>query len=156
MSEIERSLRKQLVSTLDYATPVAVPAATPVAQVIEKMQDERGGCALLTEGDQLVGIFTERDVVAKILGDEANLTCPVSQFMTPNPIWVTADDPISKAIFQMHQGGFRYVPVLDREGSPRGYVAHRDIIHYLVEHFSGHVLNLPPMQDQQSTAREGG
>ncbi|MBN4049803.1 CBS domain-containing protein [bacterium AH-315-M10] len=153
---IEKSLKKQKVNTLEYPTPPPMPDTTPVGEVIEAMLSNRVGCILLTRDEKLSGIFTERDVLNEILGDDAKLGQPVAKFMTSNPITVSGDEGISKAIFHMHQGGFRNVPVVDDEGRPKGYVHHRAIIRYMVAHFAGHVLNLPPEQDQLSVAREGG
>lgn len=156
MIKIEKSLKQERVVTLDLARPLVLDAALPVREAIRRIRAAGHNCALLTRGGRLAGIVSERDVLRQVIGADEKLDRPVSEVMTPEPICIAEDDPISKAIFHMHQGGFRHVPVLDRAGNPIGIVHDRDIVRYLAEHFARHTLNLPPNPNQESHAPEGG
>jgi predicted transcriptional regulator len=76
--------------------------------------------------------------------------------MTPDPVSVEENAPIRRAILHMHKGGFRNVPVVDTDGNVVSCVRHKDIVHYLVEYFAQHVLNLPPDPDNMPDTLEGG
>jgi CBS domain-containing protein len=76
--------------------------------------------------------------------------------MTSNPESVSPTDPIRKAVRLMQRGGFRSVPVVDKENRVVGCVRHKDILKYLAEHFPAQVLNLPPDPKRIALEREGG
>ncbi len=154
--KIERSLREVDVLALELRPPLVLDGATRVGDVIRNMQDSGSGYALITQSNRLNGIFTERDVLQRVLGNDAVLAQPVSGHMTPDPACVAAADPIRKVVLLMHQGGYRHIPVVDATGQVAGCVSHKDIAEYLVDHFAEYVLNLPPDPEQIARTPEGG
>jgi CBS domain-containing protein len=153
---IENSVKAVQVVALDMAPPVVMEETVSVKEVLRTMRERRSGCALLCREGRLSGIFTERDVLNKVIGNKGALDKPVSELMTPDPASVHEDDPIQWAVLQMHKGGFRNVPVVDADGKVVSCVRHKDIVHYLIEHFAQHVLNLPPDPNNLPDTPEGG
>jgi CBS domain-containing protein len=153
---VEQSIKVVEVVALGMDPPVVIDADTPLREVLQRMRDESSGCALITRENRLAGIFTERDLVARVFGNDGALEQPVADWMTQDPDRVTQSDPIRKAIRVMRRGGFRHVPIVDEEGGVVGCVRDKDIIDYLAEHFPEQVLNLPPDPDQIALEREGG
>ena len=154
--KIERSLREVEVLALELQPPLVLEGATRVGDVIRKMQEGGHGYALVTEDKRLAGIFTERDVLLSVLGNDAVLAQPVAGHMAPDPVCVTAKDPVRKVVLLMHQAGHRQIPIVDTAGQVAGCVRHKDIADYLVNHFAAHVLNLPPDPEQTARTPEGG
>ena len=154
--QIEQRVKLVEVVALGMDPPVVVDVATPLGDVLWRMRDGNSGCALITRDGRLAGIFTERDLVTRVLGTEAALERPVADWMTSDPDRVAETDSIRKAIRQMRRGGFRNVPIVDEAGGVVGCVRHKDIINYVAEHYPAHVLNLPPDPDQVALEREGG
>jgi CBS domain-containing protein len=154
--QIEESIKVVEVMALDLDTPVVLDEGCPLRDLIQRLRDANSGCALLTRDSRLAGIFTERDLVVRVLGAEYTLDQPVAQWMTSNPDCVSPSDTIRKAVRLMQRGGFRSVPVVDKQGHVVGCVRHKDIIKYLAEHFSAQVLNLPPDPERIALEREGG
>jgi CBS domain-containing protein len=154
--EIEQSLREVEVLALKLQPPLLLDATTTVGDVIRKMQDDGLGYALVTENNCLTGIFTERNVLLSVLGNDAVLARPIAEHMTPDPVCVDAKEPVQQVMLLMHQGGYRQIPVVDASGQVAGCVRHKDIAEYLVNHFAAHVLNLPPDPEQIARAPEGG
>ena len=154
--QIEQRIRVVEVVALKMDPPVVVDAATPLRDVLRRMRDEKSGCALVTRDERLAGIFTERDVVARVLGSEGALDQPIAEWMTADPDRVTQTDSIRKAIRLMRRGGFRNVPIVDESDGVVGCVRHKDIVNYLAEHYPEQVLNLPPDPEQVAVEREGG
>lgn len=153
---IENSIRVVEVMALDMAPPVVVEETATVGEAVREMRAKGSGYVLLAREGTLRGIFTERDVLMKVLGVEGAMDGPVSERMTPHPVCIHETDPIRNAVVHMHKGGFRNVPVVDAHGGIVGCVRHKDIVHYMVEHFAQHVLNLPPDPDNLPDTREGG
>jgi len=153
---IEKSVKDVEVVALKMDPPVVLEETASVRDVLRQMQEKRSGYALLCREGRLSGIFTERDVLNKVVGIEGVLDKPVSDLMTRNPVCVHEKDPIRNAVMHMHKGGFRNVPILDGNGKIITCVRHKDIVHYLVEHFAQQVLNLPPDPNNMPDTREGG
>jgi len=154
--KIERSLQEVDVLALELQPPLMLEQTSSVGDVIRAMQGSGYGCALVMENNRLVGIFTERDVLLSVLGKDSVLTQPVSRHMTPDPVCVDAKDPVCQVLLVMYQGGYRHIPVVDAAGRVAGYVRHKDIAEYLVNHFAEYVLNLPPDPEQIARTPEGG
>ena len=99
-----------------------------VLSAAERMKEQSIGAMLVVEGDQLVGIFTERDALYRVLAagaDPAAVT--LSEVMTPNPQTIDGDKPFRNALHLMYENGYRHVPVVE-EGRPVGIVSARDAL----------------------------
>jgi CBS domain-containing protein len=100
-------------------------------------------------------VFTERDVLLKVLGNAVALDDAVRLHMTPAPKMLSEGASILQAVTYMDRGGFRNVPLVDADGKPVACVRHKDIIAYLVEHFADRTLNIPSDPDRVPTSRDG-
>src|SRR5438093_6363088 len=78
-----RKAREQRVSVLQTDDYVAVSPYTPLSQAIEAMKDDEGGCVIVSDDGRVAGIFTERDLLNKILGENVDLDSPISKWMQP-------------------------------------------------------------------------
>ena len=114
------------VSDVMSSTPVTVSRATTVAEAATIMGERRVGSALVMEGDSLLGIFTERDVL-KALGEHFDAAGhPVSEWMTADPVTVPPDTDAAVALKTMLDGNFRHLPVVEG-GRVVGVVSMRDV-----------------------------
>ena len=129
---------------------------TTATQAAKLMREHHVGCVLVVNGERLAGILTERDLLLKMEGADPNE--PVARFMTPDPETLELDDPIVWALNRMSVGGYRHVPLVDRQGRPVGILSVKDIVHYIVALFPNEVLTLPPDPDRADAApaRDGG
>jgi CBS domain-containing protein len=93
------------------------------------MTQHKIGALLVIENNRIAGIFTERDALNKILsaGLDPDATL-LDQVMVCNLQTITADKPLSYALYMMAEGGFRHVPVVDQNGAPLGMVSARDAL----------------------------
>jgi CBS domain-containing protein len=125
--------------------PVRVAPSVSIRRAVELMNERGVGCVLAVEHGRLVGIFTERDVLTKVItaGRDIDLT-PVGEVMTRDPECLTLDDGIAYALNLMSDGGFRHIPLVDADGRPTGVVAMRNVVEYIVDLFPSEVRNLPP------------
>jgi CBS domain-containing protein len=153
--DLARNLKVDSVSRLQPAPPLRVGAAQTVAEVVALMRRDQVGSVLVCEGERLVGIFTERDLMRRVLAAERPLTLPVSECMTPHPVVVHPKEPIGAAVRRMEEGGYRHLPVVDDAGRPLGVLSVKRIVHYLVEHFPVIVYNLPPDPNAVPQEAEG-
>lgn len=142
--ELARNLKVESVSRLHPTAPWRVAPEQTVAEAVALMRRQRVGCLLVCRGDELVGIFTERDLLRRVLAAGQPLTLPVSACMTPDPVVVHPKEPVGAAVRRMEEGGYRHLPVVDHAHRPLGVLSVKRIVHYLAEHFPSTIYNLPP------------
>lgn len=152
---IEQDLQSERVSHLDLSKYSTVESGTPVNEVLDKMRKQRRNCVLVTNEGRLIGIFTERDVLRKIVRFPSTWSRPIDEFMTPDPETVQQDDLIARALELMNAGHYRNVPVVDEQGKLVGNVTHYALIAFLSDRFPEEVYNLPPEPDQVPKAPAG-
>ncbi len=105
---------------------LTVDPSTTVAEAATVMGERAAGSALVMRDQNLVGIFTERDIV-RALGQHFDAaTHPVSEWMTSDPVTVPPDTTVDQALQMMLDRGFRHLPVLDGERVV-GVVSLRDL-----------------------------
>jgi CBS domain-containing protein len=138
--------------------PICVVVSTPLAQVVEEMnQERRGAVAVVDTAGKLVGIFSIRDLMRRVNhAHHAWHDLPVSEAMTTNPICVAEDDSLSTALRRMEEGGFRHLPRVDAQGRPTAILSVRDILVYVSEKFPKEFVNVPPGPEQQARQPWGG
>ena len=153
--ELARNLRIDSVSRLEPTPPHRVESSQIVADAVYLMRSERVGCLLVCQQGRLVGVFTERDLMGRVLGVGKPLTIPIGDVMTTEPVTVDPKDSIRTAIKKMQSGGYRHLPVVDENNRPIGVLSVKRIVHYLAEHYPNAVYNLPPEPGSVPNEREG-
>lgn len=122
---------------------------------IRMIRDQHLGCVFVVENESIIGIFTERDVLNKVVGRKYDLESRVIEdFMTPDPQTLKSDDSIAYALNRMTDGGFRHIPIVDDANRPVGLVCMKTIVNYLGEYFYDEVMNLPPTPQRTQEKRE--
>jgi CBS domain-containing protein len=152
---LTRNLKVESVSRLQPSAPLQVQPTQSVAEAVTRMRKEGVGCVLVCDAGRLVGIFSERDLMRRVLAAGKPLSVPIAEVMTPDPVAVQPKEAIGSAVKRMEEGGYRHLPVVDEKGRPLGVLSVKRIVHYLVEHFPGTVYNLPPDPGAVQQEREG-
>jgi len=142
--ELARNLRIESVSRLHPSPPLCLAPEQTVADAIERLRQHRVGCVLICQDDRVVGLFTERDLLRRVLAPGLSLDMPLANCMTANPVVVQPGDPIGLAIRRMEEGGCRHLPVIDGNGKAVGVLSVKRIVSYLCEHFPATIHNQPP------------
>src|SRR5262249_18460005 len=108
LDAVERSLVADTVATLKPRAAAVVPLGASVAQALHVLLDEEVGAVVVVDAaGMLAGIFTERDLLNKVVGLQTALNqLPVDQVMTPRPDSVTANDTLAFALHKMDVGGY--------------------------------------------------
>src|SRR5262245_19098989 len=79
--ELWRNLRSETAARLQPTPPLGIDADEPVSAAVEAMRTGQVGCLLVTHGGQLVGIFSERDLLTRVLAPGLLLSSPTRQCM---------------------------------------------------------------------------
>lgn len=151
-----RKAREDSVSSMQTDDYVCIAPSTPLAQAIEEMKRDEGGCAIVCDADgSVAGIFTERDLLTKIVGQETDARAPVSNWMSPVVATLTPDATIGDVVAIMNDKGYRNIPLV-KEGKLVGSISVFDVIGYLAESYPKTTMNLPPNPNQVMETTDGG
>ena len=100
---------------------------------------------LVVDQGRLVGIFTERDVVTRVVAQEIDVDhVQMQEVMHPHPDSLGMEDELVYALHQMSLGEYRPLPVVDDQRRPIALVSMQDIIGYLLAFFPQEGFNFPP------------
>lgn len=117
----------QHVSDIMTSAPVTVEPQTSVTAVARIMRDQDLGAVLVTDGDELRGLVTDRDLVVRSLadgGDPEQIT--VAGVCSDDLVTLTPEDDLDRAVELMREHAVRRIPVVDH-GRPVGIVALGDL-----------------------------
>ena len=109
---------------------------TTIAEAASLMSQRRVGSTLVVEGDQLVGIFTERDTLRAVSQDASAMREPLQHWMTRDPRTITPEAEVDEALKVMVEGHFRHLPVTEG-GRLVGMLSMRDVSRVSVEEEKG-------------------
>ena len=106
---------------------VVQPPSATVRQAVMVMTERRIGAVPVVQGRHLIGIFTERDVLTRVIaaGRDVDQT-RLEEVMTRRPETVTVECPQLEALDVMIEGKFRHLPVM-ADGAVVGLISLRDI-----------------------------
>ena len=106
----------------------------PVSEAIELMKDKDSACVLIVEGSVLKGIFTERDFLARVVGEgkEPDQTT-VASVMSEDPRTLGLDACVTYAVNLMALGGYRNVPIVSDKGEAVAHLSIHDITSHLAQ-----------------------
>ena len=156
MKSLKEELESEQVRHLDLSRYCAVQSGTPVREALATMRAEEGRPMLVIRGEELIGIFTERDVLQRVVGQPAALDGPIDAVMTPRPITVLPDTSAADALWLMDDHHFRNLPVVDRQGRILGDMTYAAFVHYLAARYPVEVQNRPLRPQQYPSKPEGG
>jgi len=157
----DADLLEEPLTVIPSRPPLAMLQEASAKEAMHLMRREHRGCVLITEDGStrspLTGIFTERDVLLKIIDSGRNpVDVKLADVMTPDPESLPVDAKLAWALNMMSVGGFRHLPVTNGQQWPVFILSVRMIVDFLVQSFPAEILNLPPdFQNEKSLQRDG-
>jgi CBS domain-containing protein len=131
---LQMHIMEDTVGHIPYDRLALVSPSDSVAHAVSRIKIIGIGQAVVVENGKLIGILTERDLLNKVAGREADLdTLPVSEVMTKRPETIGERDPIRVVINKMAVGEYRHVPIV-RDGRPVGIISAKAVANYILKH----------------------
>ena len=129
----DRSIKS--IMELEREHFLTAPLHTTVSDAARLMATRNAGVVLVVQGERLVGIFTERDVVFRVIARDLDpAATPLEAVMTPSPRTLEPNRTYGHALLLMQENGFRRVPVV-QEGRLLGIVSSRNAMDPELEEF---------------------
>ncbi len=153
---------QQIRSVMERKALLTAHPDTLVAEAARLMERKNVGAVMVVENDRLVGIFTERDAVFRVIarGRDPKST-RLADVMTAAPKTVDPDRSFGYALLLMYENGFRHVPVIEN-GKLVGVVSARDALDPELEEFEAEsqrrkqILRELTEIEKRESARPGG
>ena len=144
--DLRGALLNDTIAVLSPAEQICLAEVATVHEAVQTMLARRQAGVLVTDAmGRLTGIFTERDVLTRVVGKDLDARrTALAGVMTRNPEALTARDRVAYAVNRMSVAGYRTIPLVDLEGRPIGVVTVSDVIRWLANLFPEAVLNLRP------------
>ncbi len=123
-------------SVMERKKLLVAPPETTVAKAAKLMAKKNVGAVMVVAEKRLVGIFTERDAVFRVIAAGRDpITTTVGEVMTPDPVTVEPAEIFGRVLLAMHEKGFRHMPVVEN-GEPVGIVSSRSALDPDMEEFT--------------------
>ena len=126
---------QRIRSVMERKKLLTAPPDTTVSKAAKLMANKNVGAVMVVENELLIGIFTERDAVFRVMAKGLDAkTTRLADVMTATPQTVDPDKSFGYALLMMHENGFRHVPVIE-SGKPVGIVSSRNALDPDMEEF---------------------
>ena len=127
---------------LSHARPEASPEMT-VAEVVRVMTDAEVGAIAVMDDRKLVGIFTERDLMKRVVARRLDPSrTPITEVMTRSIVGVPDSTPVATAAAIMRSHRMRHLVIVDEAGDFMGMVAQRHLLYDLMGDLASKVDDL--------------
>ena len=130
------------MSTIETLMATDMISATPdenVLMVADRMARNRVGAVVVLDGERLAGIFSERDLLSRVIGAQRDLRATrVGDVATRDVVTIDAEQPVRSVVDTFRAGRFRHLPVV-RDGRLVGILSTRDFLAFVVEGLEGFV-----------------
>jgi CBS domain-containing protein len=131
---LQQHLMEDKVSHIPYDRLVLVSPDDSIAYAVARIKTIGIGQAVVVEGERLVGILTERDLLNKVAGREVDLDqLLVKAVMTSHPDAIDERSPISVVINKMAVREHRHVPIV-RDGQPVAIISAKAVANYILKY----------------------
>ena len=123
---------KSILKAKPSKAVITVAPETSVLDAIQLMCNKNISCLIVTRDEKLVGIFTERDYIRKLIlqGKQSNST--IAEVMTANPITVNPNTSADDCMRLMSKNHFRHLPVSEN-GNLIGVISIGDLVQQIIE-----------------------
>ena len=146
--DVGRRLLEARVSDVNPTPALTISEDATIAETVEGMRTLGVEAVTVVSRDdptKVVGIFTERDRLLRVGGEE--LSMRMAAVMTPAPETLKPRHGLAFALNRMVTGHFCHIPIVDEAGAPVAMLSVHDLLEFIVECIPEEVLNLPPEPD---------
>ncbi|OGW87142.1 MAG: hypothetical protein A3C35_03120 [Omnitrophica bacterium RIFCSPHIGHO2_02_FULL_46_11] len=153
---VEAVLKAKKIFEITNPKLIQAPPEISIKAAIKLLQENKAGYIVVAQNKKVVGIFTETDVVQRILDKNIDWEKPISEFMTKDALVLKPTDLVGSAIDLMGEKRFYHIPLVDDQGELVNVLSVRTLIRFLAEFYPQEVYNLPPDPNQVMETQEGG
>ena len=153
---VDTLLKEKKIYQIVNPKLVQAPYTITIREAIDIMQLNKAGYMVLSKNKKVFGLFTEADIVNKILEHNIDWSRRASEFMTSDWATLKMTDSVGQAIDLMSEKKFYHIPLVDDDDNLANVLSVRTLIRFLSEFYPTEIYNLPPRFNQVMETPEGG
>ncbi|MCC6932685.1 MAG: CBS domain-containing protein [Deltaproteobacteria bacterium] len=121
------------IGLINPPTPIILEEQASVMSAIRLLKDNKIGCVIVVNPiGEISGIFSERDVILRVVLENLDYeNTPLVKVMTANPQTTQMTCSIAFVLNMMSQGGYRHVPIVDKDNKPVGIASVKNIVDFI-------------------------
>lgn len=154
---VEALVKEKKIS--DIVNPKIVQAGPDITlkQALQIMQENKSGYIVVAKNKKLVGVFTETDVMQKVLCEKVDWNKPVTEYMQITPsLSLNINGSVGEAVDLMGAKQIYHIPLINDKKELINVLSVRTLIRFLSEFYPTEIYNLPPDPAQVMKTAEGG
>ncbi len=114
--------------------PLIVKPDSTVREAVELMIKHGHGSVIIVDNDEMIGIFTERDILKRVVKARLNVNeVKIREVMTTEPQSLSKSDSIAYALNRMAVHSIRHIPIINKS-KVSGFISVRGMLKYIAEH----------------------
>jgi CBS domain-containing protein len=122
---------------------VTVKPDATVMEAVRTLSEESIGAVVVISGNRLVGIFSERDLMLRVVWEKRDPERTYVRDVMTSPVETIArDSSVDEALKVMLEKHIRHLPILDRDGKLSGMISMRSLLHDKVEELTDQLDSL--------------
>ncbi len=121
------------VGKLAGRMPVMISPQASIREAAQRMSQHNVSSILIGDGEQMLGIVTDRDLRNRVLAADRDPGAPVREIMTADPASLDVGRPVFEAYLAMVNRGIHHLP-LTQDGRPVGMITTRDLVSLQTQH----------------------
>lgn len=129
------------MAQIKYIMTTELVTAEPsdsVLAVVQLMKEKRLGAILIAEGKSLKGIFSERDLLTRVVTEGKDpQTTKIIDVSSQNPVTVAETEHVKVCAELLEEHNFRHLPIVDSDGNLAGVISSRDFSKYVTKELEG-------------------
>lgn len=126
-----------------HVPPATVEPGATVLEAVQVMAEEGVGAVAVVQNHAVVGIFTERDLMLRVvLRDRSTHGTKMSEVMTSPVETATDGTPAQEALSHMLERHLRHLPLVNAEGILQGMLSIRNLLEHMVEGLSREIESM--------------
>ncbi len=133
-SELERALMEDPISSVPPPNAIRLKPKTTIYEAAKAMNEKKIGSVLVMEGDKLLGIVTERDILFKAFtsAEQDPTQDTLESIMTKDPESLHETDTLAYALNRMSLGGYRHLPIIQEE-TVAGLISVQNLLKFMTK-----------------------
>jgi len=147
---------KTVKKILDDRPVITIQEGDSVQTAAQKMSDHKIGALPVLDGERLVGIFTERDIIGKVVAPGQDIAAvKIRDVMTRNLVFANADETVESCSAKMKHANIRHLPVIEGEHLI-GILSIRDLLAFdvsdkeeKIEFLEQYIFTVPPGMEKK-------
>lgn len=148
-------LQQEPITQLDLSYYCSAHTGTPVKDVVELLRSSKRNCSLILQDGKLMGIFTDRDILRKVVDRPDLWEQAIDHVMTTDVLTINEGATAAEAMVIMDRHHFRNVPVVRANGEVVGNFTHYSVVKFLADTFPTEIYNRA-LEDTRAARRQHG